>query len=127
MNVSSSFVNITSEQPAALFAFYRDVVGLQVNPNMGEHSFDIGGTPGVATLGIDGHSETNGETKEPSRVLLSLFVDDAKSERERMEKAGVTFVRKEGREEWGGVISTFLDPDGNYCQVIQFDPAQAPA
>ena len=30
----------------------------------------------------------------------------------------MTFIRKEGTEYWGGVISTFLDPDGNYCQLM---------
>jgi len=62
---------------------------------------------------IDGHSETKGATKEPQRMLVNFFVDDLQ---------GVTFIRTAGREEWGGVISTFLDPDGNYCQLIELKP-----
>jgi hypothetical protein len=34
------------------------------------------------------------------------------------------FIRTQGREDWGGVISTFLDPNGNYLQMIEFNPGQ---
>jgi hypothetical protein len=34
----------------------------------------------------------------------------------------VKFSRSQGREYWGGVISTFADPDGNLLQLIQFKP-----
>lgn len=124
MKVNALFINLTSEQPDKLLAFYRDVVGLTPKPEAGEHSFELG--PG-ATLGIDGHSDTHGHAKEPSRVLIDLFVDDVKAERERLEAHGIVFSRKEGVEEWGGVISTFSDPDGNCCQVIQFKPELANA
>ncbi len=118
MNVNALVINVTSEQPQELVAFYRDIVGLKANPQLGESAFDIGGTSFL----IDGHSETKGPTKEPQRVLINFFVDDLKSEQERLEGQGVKFIRTAGREEWGGVISTFLDPDGNYCQLIEFKP-----
>jgi predicted enzyme related to lactoylglutathione lyase len=57
--------------------------------------------------------------------LLDFFVDDLAAEQKRLEAAGVRFVRKEGKEYWGGVISTFLDPDGNYVQLIEFRPQEA--
>ena len=66
-----------------------------------------------------------GPDKEPARFILSLFVEDAKAERERLEALGVRFIRKEGIEECGGIISTFIDPDGNYCQMVAM--GQAPA
>jgi uncharacterized glyoxalase superfamily protein PhnB len=55
-------------------------------------------------------------------VLVNMFVDDIKAEHARLEAQGVTFVRSLGREEWGGVFSTFADPDGNYLQVAEFSP-----
>jgi predicted enzyme related to lactoylglutathione lyase len=119
MKVNSLIVNVTSERPAELTAFYRDVVGLAPNPQIGEAAFDAGGTPFL----IDGHSETKGRAKEPQRVLINFFVDDLATEQSRLENAGVKFVRSAGKEEWGGVISTFLDPDGNYCQLIEYKPA----
>lgn len=118
MKVTNFLLNITSADPERLKAFYGDVVGLEKNPDMGDDAFHAGG----ATLGIDGHSETQGAAKEPQRMLVDLFVDDVKAERERLEGQGVQFIRKEGKEWWGGVISTFLDPDGNYCQIIEYKP-----
>ncbi len=118
MEVNDLFINITSEDPARLLAFYRDVVGLPGNPNMGEAALRAGS----ATLGFDGHSETRGPAKEPQRVLINLFVNDLAAEQARLEKAGVKFIRTGGKEPWGGVISTFPDPDGNYCQLIEFHP-----
>ncbi len=116
MKVNSFVFNVTSEQPERLVAFYRDVVGLEPKPDFGERAFDAGGTP----FTIDGHSETKGRTREPQRIIVSFFVDDLAAEQARLEGQGVKFIRTAGREEWGGVISTFLDPDGNYGQLIEF-------
>ena len=118
MQVTSFNINLTSADPDRLVAFYRDVVQLPTNAEMGEGTFDVGG----AQLLIDGHSEITGPTQEPARVLINLFVDDLAAEQTRLEGQGVRFIRTAGREYWGGVISTFLDPDGNYLQLIEFRP-----
>lgn len=118
MEIQSFNINITSEDPERLVAFYRDVVGLPVDEQMGEGAFEVGG----AALLVDGHSETHGPAKEPQRVLINFFVADLAAEQARLEQQGVEFIRTAGREYWGGVISTFLDPDGNYLQLIEFDP-----
>ena len=118
MQINQLLLNINSEQPDKLFAFYRDVVGLELNPQMGERALSAGGTPFL----IDGHSKVQGGTKQPERVLVDFMVDDLKSEQTRLEAAGVTFVRTAGKEPWGGVISTFADPDGNFVQLIEYKP-----
>ncbi len=118
MQVTSFNVNLISEQPEELVRFYRDVVGLPQNMEMGEGAFEVAGSH----LLIDGHSETHGPVKEPQRVLINFFVEDLASEQQRIEGQGVTFIRSAGKEFWGGVISTFPDPDGNYCQLIEFKP-----
>ena len=118
MQLQTFAMNLTSEQPVRLFEFYRDVVGLKVWPEMGGHALQLGD----ATLFVDGHSETSGKTREPQRVLIDFFVEDLKAEQSRLEAGGVEFVRREGKEYWGGIISTFLDPDGNYCQLIEYKP-----
>ena len=118
MKVNQLIINLTSENPEGLIAFYKDVVGLTQNLQLGEGAFDAGGTPFL----IDGHSETQGPAKEPQRVLINFFVDDAKAEQARLEGKSVKFIRSAGKEEWGGVISTFLDRDGNYGQLIQYKP-----
>ena len=48
--------------------------------------------------------------------------NDLAAEHARLDAAGVPVHRKMGREEWGGVISTFEDPDGHYFQRMEFKP-----
>lgn len=118
MEVSQLILNVTSEDPGRLAAFYRDLVQLPPLEGMGENAFSAGGTPFL----IDGHSELHGPAKEPQRYLINFAVDQIAPEQERLERQGVTFIRKQGREPWGGVISTFLDPDGNYVQLLEYHP-----
>jgi predicted enzyme related to lactoylglutathione lyase len=116
MNVTDFNINLNSEAPARLIAFYRDVVGFPVSP---ESSEALSVREGVQ-LWVSGHDEVSGPAKEPSRVLINFWVDDVAAEQARLEAAGVQFIRKQGTEFWGGIISTFLDPDGNYCQLVQY-------
>ena len=116
MNVTSFNINITSEQPERLVAFYRDVVGLPLNER--GDGFSVAG----AEILIDGHSETKGQAKDPQRILVNMFVEDVAAEQALLEAQGVEFIRKQGREYWGGIISTFLDPDGNYAQILEYRP-----
>ena len=116
MKVNQFILNVTSENPERLHKFYRDVVGLTPNPDMGELALMAGTTPFL----IDGHSNVKGDAKEPPRMLMDFMVDDLAAEQKRLEAAGVKFIRTEGKEPWGGVISTFIDPDGNYAQIMEF-------
>lgn len=119
MNVSQCIVNVNSPDPERLKAFYRDVIGLPPHPDANrESTFVAGGTEIV----IDNHSEIDGRAPQPQRILVNFFVEDVEAEQRRLEAAGVEFVRRSGREYWGGVISTFVDPDGNYLQLIEFRP-----
>jgi predicted enzyme related to lactoylglutathione lyase len=119
MQVTSFNINVTSEHPEALIAFYRDVLQLPKNADMGEGAFDVAG----GHVLIDGHSQTKGKAAEPHRVLINFFVEDLAAEQQRLEAQGVVFIRNKGKEYWGGTISTFLDPDGNYLQLLEFKPA----
>ena len=132
MQFNSVLLNITSEDPPRMAEFYTKVLKLKPNPVIGEGAFDL--NDGTVLL-IDGHSETKGKSKEPHRMLINFSVPDLKSEQSRLKGEGVQFIREEGSraprgpcrtpppEEWGGVISTFLDPDGNYLQLIEFNPS----
>lgn len=119
MNPTYLVLNITSEDPDTLDAFYADVVGLPRDPASG--GFQVGN----ALFVVDGHSETKGMAKEPHRCLFNFHVDDIEAEQARLEVQGVQAIRKLGREHWGGVFSTFVDPDGNYFQLMQFKPEQS--
>jgi predicted enzyme related to lactoylglutathione lyase len=121
-NVGSVTLDLTSENPEALLAFYRDVVGLAAHPAMGPNGLSV--KAGV-NLRFDTHSETCRTATEPQRRLINFMVDDVRGECARMEAAGARFFRKEGVEFWGGIISSCLDPDGNIVQIIEIDPALA--
>ena len=114
MKVNGFNVNVCSEQPERLIQFYADVVGLQPMPQVSAGAF----LAGNAAFLVDGHSEVKGTATEPQRVLLSFSVDDVAAEQERLESAGVRFVRPATKEPWGGLVATFLDLDGNYCQLV---------
>lgn len=109
MEVQSTIINITTTNPRALYEFYRDVVGLDVVEDMGELALSGGGT----TFAFDTHSEIKGGAREPQRYLVNFMVADIDPEHDRLVKAGVPCIRDRGLEFWGGIISTFVDPDGN--------------
>jgi len=119
VNVGLVILNINSDQPQELLRFYRDTVGLPPHPDANRESTLMAG---ALELVFDSHSAVHGKAPQPERTLLNLFVDDIAAEQRRLEAAGVTFTRTQGREFWGGVISTFADPDGNYLQLIEFKP-----
>ena len=122
MNISHVFIQIASPDRAHLVGFYRDTVQLPAREGMGPDNFAIGAD---TTLGIGEHSEVSGRAKDPARVLLDLWVDDIDAEQARLEATGVRFIRNKGVEFWGGVISTFSDPDGNLIQIVQLRPELA--
>ena len=122
MNVLSTGIIINSGDPDRLRSFYRDIVGLPGQPAR-EEALSVAGV----TVDFDRHSEVSGPAKEPARILFDLFVDDIAAEEARIAAHGVKFIRSQGKEYWGGVISTFADPDGNLVQLMYFDPTAAQA
>lgn len=118
MNAISMTISITSEYPERLAAFYRDIVGLNPGPDVGSCALRAGSN----VLLVSGHSETSGDASEPQRLLINFVVEDPAAEQARLEKVGVRFIRSASLEPCGGHIATFLDPDGNYCQLIEHMP-----
>jgi predicted enzyme related to lactoylglutathione lyase len=119
VNVTAVILNINSDRPQHLLGFYRDVVGLPAHPDANRESTLV--AFGMELV-FDNHSEINGRAPQPARMLLNFFVDDLAAEQKRIEGHGIEFIRSAGREYWGGIISTFEDPDGNYVQLIEFRP-----
>lgn len=122
MEVQSISIQIASDNPKRMLEFYRDVVGLPVVNDMGDHALQLG--PGGVLFLVD-HAEVRGSTPNPARVIIDLHVNDLDDQQARLESAGVKFLRSKGVEYWGGVISTFEDPDGNRIQMIEFRPELA--
>lgn len=121
MDVTTISIQLASSDPQRLLAFYRDTLRLTPQPEMGD-ALALGP---AGTLFVVDHSGVSGVVKEPARKIIDLHVADIDKEQARLEAAGVAFSRNKGVEYWGGVISTFSDPDGNLVQLIQFKPELA--
>lgn len=122
MEISQISIQLATSNPQRLIGFYRDVVGLPLTEGMGDQSFQIG--PAGVLFVVD-HSEVSGPTAEPARAIIDLHITGLDAEQERLEAAGVKFLRRKGLEYWGGVISTFEDPDGNRIQLMEYHPELA--
>ncbi len=121
MILPSLSLNLGSERPERLIAFYRDVVGLMPAPEMAPGAFVLG----QSYLIVSGHDEVRGPATDARRCLINFVVDDLDAEQARLEAGGAAFIRSKGAEPWGGRISTFADPDGNYCQLIETPETRA--
>ena len=70
-------------------------------------------------FGLGIHKNVKGISKEIYRVMINLRTEDIFFEYERLQALGVKFIRIPEKENWGGWIATFLDPDNNVIQMIQ--------
>jgi predicted enzyme related to lactoylglutathione lyase len=123
VKVEQFVVTLHSEQPESMIAFYEHVVGLTPRNEVTRGAFMAGSSEFVALI-IEGHSEVKGPATEPQRVLLNFVVDDLAREETRLKAHGVEFLRSATNEPGVGIFATFVDPDGNYCQLIEFCAAE---
>jgi len=100
----------------AMARFYRDTLGL--TPRSARPDFINFDWSGVR-LSVGVHDQVRGASREPVRVMVNLTVADIRAVHERLTRAGVVFTRAPAREEWGGWVATFADPDGNVLQLMQ--------
>jgi predicted enzyme related to lactoylglutathione lyase len=101
-----------------LLPFYRDVVGLQANMESPEFAV-LGSNPSGPFVTLGTHSKVKGKNPDPARHMVGLEVDDVQTEFERLKAKGVVFI-EEPNEQGGIWVATFLDPEGNYIQLLQF-------
>lgn len=114
---------IGSENATKLAKFYREVVGLKqaMSFELGDegdsgYSFEMGKS---VSLVVMDHSKVKGKSKDPSRIMFNLEVDDIEKEVAIMKKAKVKLVQDIYHVEDYGRIVTFEDTDGNYFQLVQ--------
>ncbi|MQF64947.1 hypothetical protein FIM04_02360 [SAR202 cluster bacterium AC-409-J13_OGT_754m] len=99
-----------------MLPFYRDIMKLPLHSNHGDFvAFKFKGF----RLNLGLHDKVNGPNSDPFRIMINLGVTDISEEYSRLSKKGVVFMRIPEKEDWGGWVSTFCDPDGNILQLIQ--------
>lgn len=115
-----------SENPEKLSKFYKDTLGLKVGME-GEYGDDedvfVGFNPGKGPyLVVMHHDKVEGKNKEPERYMINFEVDNIEKEVVRLEKAKVKKIQDIYHVQDYGKIATFVDPDGNYFQLVQTRP-----
>ena len=100
----------------AMARFYRDTLGLATRSAKGDFvNFDWSGV----RLSVGVHERVHGVSRDSLRIMINLAVADIHVVHERLARAGVVFTRAPEREDWGGWVATFADPDGNVLQLMQ--------
>jgi predicted enzyme related to lactoylglutathione lyase len=119
MALNLNNVMLGSADSKKLAEFYAKVLG-DANPDWSDETNGwFGWQVGAGTIAIGPHSEIEGRSKEPARVMLTFETDDVKAEFDRIRDLGAEVVA-EPYEPGGGAgmtLCTFADPDGNYFQL----------
>lgn len=103
-------------QPKTLAEFYEKVFGRK--PDMADDGEGYGWQVGSSFFGIMKHSEINGKSKEPARILFNFETSEIQEEFKRISGFGAKVI-KEPYEMGGNMwIATFEDPDGNLFQLM---------
>jgi predicted enzyme related to lactoylglutathione lyase len=99
-----------------LSAFYRDT--LELTPHSIRPHF-IAFRWGDMRLSLGKHAQVTGRSRDPYRLMINLGVHDIHRVYGALCAKGVVFLKPPTREEWGGWVATFFDPDGNILQLMQ--------
>jgi len=102
-------------QMDVLNKFYTEV--FQKAPDMAEEE-GAGWQIGGCFFGTMKHSEMEGPTKDPGRMMFNLETTEVKEEFDRIKQIEGAKVIKEPYELQGMWIATLADPDGNYFQLM---------
>ncbi len=114
--LSLTSIRVGSTQPAVLAEFYEKFFGRPADVQNGPfHMWQGGG----CSFRVSDHSELNGPTQEPGRILLNFDAKDVKGEFERLKALGLTIIKEPyvtgGRSDYW--VATLADPDGNLVQL----------
>lgn len=107
---------IRSDDPKALMAWYRDVLGIKIEDWGGAMlSYDAPLHPPVLTLNAFGRSN---DYMEPSKrdFMLNFAVDDLSAIVTRLKASGVTVIKQDDTDP-SGRFAWILDPDGTKIEL----------
>ena len=99
--------------------FYRDTLSLPErfrNDKLGWAEYDLGG-PCFGVQRVD-ESDTEGKHLVGRFVGVSLQVEDIAAVYRELQEQGVKFTSAPEKQEWGGSLAQFEDPDGNILTLL---------
>ena len=115
-------VFVRSKNPEALRAWYRDVLGIDVQGESGAMlSYDAPGHPPMVVWSAFAQA-TKYMDPSPREFMLNFGVDDMDAFLRRIEAKGVKVLKRE--DEAYGSFAWILDPDGTKIEFWQ--PAKKP-
>lgn len=109
---------VVSKDPNALRAWYRDVLGIPLEPWGGaKFRYDANGHPPVAVWSVFAEGESY---LAPSRrdLMLDFAVDDLDAFLTRLKTKGVTILKRDDSDA-NGKYAWILDPDGMKIELWQ--------
>lgn len=114
-------VELYSKDVERLAAFYRDVLGVPLEPGDEERThyetfWGEWGTPSTGFLFFA--IQPAKEVSETRGAELGFQVDDLDAAHQRVVESGATVLEPPTARPWGRT-STYLDPDGNRVQLNQ--------
>ena len=111
-----------STQPARLREWYRTVLAPEqaahtpASVHGGEGPLDLDGF----ILVIEERDDIDAQNPQPGRVLINFHVEDFDAAEKQLQAAGVQWLLPVA-DRPSGRFGTFVDPDGNQLQIIQFN------
>ncbi|MFI9051059.1 VOC family protein [Streptomyces sp. NPDC053427] len=110
---------IVTPDLARLQAFYAGLLGAEEVTRVPDEgpTFFVSLRLGNAELGIVADAEV--ETGTPTRILLSVTVDDVDGLLERVEPLGGKVLGPPNDMPWGQRVAHIQDPDGNAVNLTQ--------
>ena len=109
---------VVSKDPEALATWYRDVLGIALEPWGGAtFPYDAAGHPAVAVWNAfpEGESYLAPSQRE---FMLNFGVDDLDAFLTRLEAKGVTILKRDDSDP-NGKFAWILDPDGTKIELWQ--------
>ena len=107
---------IWTEKISNLLNFYEMIFGSKVHKLKSTSAYFVYNN---LRIYISEHSEVEGDSKDPNRMIINLETKDIEKEYKRLIAQGVKFIRKPEIEKWGGKVATFEDPDKNRINLIE--------
>lgn len=122
---------IWSEDPDKLMKFYKDVLELDfkekvdieaTKESVSDYGYEFQLTPDVG-LWIGKHSEVNGKSKDPLRIMHNLYVESVADWTNKVRNGGAKVISEPMKTPFFSStlpwwVSTFRDPDGNVWQFM---------
>jgi catechol 2,3-dioxygenase-like lactoylglutathione lyase family enzyme len=123
MNVKSlAWLGVRTVNAAAMSAFYRDVLGLEVLQEQSD------GARYALADGTEVHVYDDADTFHEffgTAPVIGFFVDSFADTQQRMTRAGIEFLYPEPQRHAGKAWQHFRAPDGNVYEIIGVDDLDA--